>query len=44
MGHEEYVRNELKEYLKLAKDFDIEINGKNFVDLINIIGGNYFEY
>jgi len=39
-----HIRKELEKYLNLALKYHIEINGKNFVDLIEIIGGAYFEY
>ena len=42
MDFEDKVRNELEKYLFLAEKHSIEINGKNFVDLIQIIGGSYF--
>lgn len=42
MDNEEHIRSEVEKYILLAKKHGIELNGKNFVDLIHILGGVYF--
>jgi len=42
MNTDDLIREEMTKYLDLAAKYNIEINGKNFVELIEILGRGYY--